>query len=279
MDPKNRNLLLRVVSAVVLLPVVLWLLWIGGVAVAALVAFAALVVASEIYGIVGLRLSHPAAIAGMALSAAIPFLALDLASRWPLVLAAIALSPLLSLALLTILPPDQDLKRAAPLAAFAALAPPYAGLCLAALVAMRNFEGKAGLAWILVTLVVTWGQDTGAYFAGRFLGKHKLYPLVSPAKTWEGFFGGMAAAIVGCFVIRAVFYPELSPADCLVVGGVAGVLGPMGDLSESMLKRAFGVKDSGKIMPGHGGLYDRVDALIFNAPWVFAWAWIVHGLV
>ncbi|WP_373045588.1 phosphatidate cytidylyltransferase [Vulgatibacter sp.] len=279
MNDKNRNLFLRIASAVVLLPLVLWLLWLGGVATIALVAIASAIVASEILGIAGLRLGHPAALVSMAAAASFAWFAGDLQSRWPGALGVVALAPLLTLALLTLLPPERDLKKAAPLAAFAAMAPTYAGLCLAAIVAMRSFPGTAALAWILVALVVTWGNDTGAYFAGRFLGRHKLYPMVSPAKTWEGFAGGMAASILGCFAIRWLLWPAFTPVDCLVLGGVAGLLGPVGDLSESMLKRAHGVKDSGKIMPGHGGLYDRVDALLFNAPWVYAYAFMVHGLV
>lgn len=278
MDPKNRNLLLRVLSAVILLPIVLWLLWIGGLPMAVMVAIAAAIVASELYGIVGLKPTHPAAIGGMALTTLLIFLALDLEKTWPLVLAVMAAAPILGLSLLTLMPPGKDLARAAPLAAFAALAPPLVGIGLAAVVALRQLP-ETGLVWILVALVVTWGQDTGAYFAGRLFGNHKLYPLVSPNKTWEGFAGGMGAAILGCFLIRFLSFPDLTVVDCLVVGGVAGVLGPLGDLSESMLKRAFGVKDSGKIMPGHGGLYDRVDALLFNAPWVLAYALLTHELV
>ncbi len=279
MNDKNKNLVLRIVSALVLLPLVLWLLWLGGLPTVVLIAVASAIVASEIYGIVGLRLSHPAAIFGLVATASFAWFAADLPNRWGGALAVTALAPLVAMALLTLLPPDRDLKKAAPLAAFAALAPTYAGLTLSAVVAMRNFPGTAAAAWILVALVVTWGNDTGAYFAGRFLGRHKLYPMVSPAKTWEGFGGGMLASILGCFVIRWTLWPDLSAVDCLVLGAVAGVLGPVGDLSESMLKRAYGVKDSGKIMPGHGGLYDRVDALLFNAPWVFAYAFVVHGLV
>lgn len=278
MDPKNRNLLVRVLSAVILLPIVLWVIWLGDVPMAILVGVAAAIVASELYGIIGLRLTHPAAIAGMVLATIPSFFALDLAGTWPLILAAMAFAPMVSLSLLTLMPPEKDLTRAAPQAAFAALAPPHVGIGLAAVVALRQLP-ENGLAWILIALVVTWGQDTGAYFAGRLFGRHKLYPLVSPNKTWEGFGGGMAAAIAGCFAVRALLFPDLHVVDCLVVGGVAGILGPLGDLSESMLKRAFGVKDSGKIMPGHGGLYDRVDALLFNAPWVLAYAWLTGGLV
>lgn len=277
MEAWNRNLVLRIVSALVLLPVVLGLLWAGGIPTVVLVGLASALVASELYGIAGLRLGHPAAILGMAASASFAWFAADLSSRWPWALGVLALAPLASLALCTLLPPDRDLRKAAPQAAFAALAPAYAGLCLSSVVAMRHFEGRAAAAWILVALLVTWGNDTGAYFAGRFFGRRKLYPMVSPNKTWEGFFGGMLTSILGCFLVRWTFWPALSVVDCLVVGTVAGVLGPLGDLSESMLKRAFGVKDSGRIIPGHGGLYDRVDALLFTAPWVLIYALVFGG--
>ena len=276
MNDKNRNLVLRVISALVLLPLVLWLLWLGGLATVLLVAIASAIVASEIFGMAGLRLGHPAAIVGMLAAASFSFFSADLEARWPGALAVCALVPLLSLALLTLMPPGGDLKKAAVQSAFAALAPTYAGLCLSAVVALRALPEQAA-AWILVALVITWGNDTGAYFAGRFFGKHKLYPVVSPAKTWEGFAGGMAASIIGCFVVRWLVPSDLGVVDCVVLGAVGGVLGPLGDLSESMLKRAFGVKDSGRIMPGHGGLFDRVDALLFNAPWVFGYAFAFHG--
>ena len=277
MNDKNRNLLLRVVAALVLLPLVLWLVWVGGLAIVGLVAVASVIVAGEIYRIAGLRLGHPAAIFGIAASASYAFFAADPSARWPMALGVTALTPLVSLALFTLLPPDRDLRKAAVQAAFGALAPPYAGLCLAAIVALRGLPGDAALGGILVALVVTWGNDTGGYFAGRFLGRHKLYPSVSPNKTWEGFAGGMLASILGVFVIRATVWEALTPIDCVTLGAIAGILGRLGDLSESMLKRAFGVKDSGRIIPGHGGLYDRIDALIFNAPWVFAWVYAFHG--
>jgi phosphatidate cytidylyltransferase len=164
-------------------------------------------------------------------------------------------------------------------AAHALTAVVFGGMGMTALSALRVRPEPEGWGWVIAALVITWGNDTCAYFAGRFFGKHKLYPEVSPNKTWEGFFGGMVGSVVGMFVLDAFFFPFLTVADCIVVGIAGGLLGPTGDLAESMLKRAYGVKDSGKIMPGHGGLYDRVDALLFNAPWVFAYGWIAHHLV
>ena len=119
-------------------------------------------------------------------------------------------------------------------------------------------------------------QRTGAYAAGRLFGKHKLYPRISPAKTWEGFIGGLLAAIGAAFATRAILLPDaLSVLDCVLLGLLGGIGGPLGDLAESMLKRAYAVKDSGNILPGHGGMLDRVDALMINAPLVYFYARIV----
>jgi phosphatidate cytidylyltransferase len=275
MNDKNRNLVVRIVSAVVLLPVVLWLLWAGGWATTALVGLASAIVASEILGIVGLPLSHPAAALSLAASALFAWLVPSIAHTWPAVIALLAGAPVFSLLLLTLLPPAGDLKAAAPRAAFTAMVPAYAGLCLAAVTGLRAMP--QGFSWICVALAVTWGNDTGAYFAGRGFGRHKLYPAVSPSKTWEGFAGGMVFSVLACFVIRALAGGFLEVQDCFVLGIGSGILGPLGDLSESMLKRAHGVKDSGRILPGHGGLYDRLDALLFNAPFVFVYAWHLSG--
>jgi phosphatidate cytidylyltransferase len=146
---------------------------------------------------------------------------------------------------------------------------------LATIVAIRRHEH--GLAWLFLVLASSWLGDTGGYFAGKYLGRRPLYPLVSPNKTWEGVFGGITLATVGAFCVRAAGLPELSVIDCLVLGPVLCVLGVVGDLSESLLKRAFQVKDSGTIMPGHGGLLDRIDSVMFVAPALYAWLIVVEG--
>jgi len=153
----------------------------------------------------------------------------------------------------------------------------YAGLGLAPIAALR--VGPSGLQWVISALVITWANDTCAYFAGRLFGRHKLHPVVSPNKTWEGFAGGAVGSVAGMFVARWVAFPGLTPTDCLVLGLLGAVLGPLGDLCESLLKRAYGVKDSGTLIPGHGGLLDRVDALLFNAPAVYLYVVTVRGLL
>ena len=141
----------------------------------------------------------------------------------------------------------------------------YGAVGLTAVSALRLMPN--GMAWVIAALVITWANDTAAYFAGRFLGRHKLYPAVSPNKTWEGFFGGMVGSVGGMFIARAFFYPTVfTVTDCVFLGIFGGILGPIGDLCESMLKRAYGVKDSGIAIPGHGGILDRIDALHLQRP-------------
>jgi phosphatidate cytidylyltransferase len=136
-----------------------------------------------------------------------------------------------------------------------------------------------GLDWLFLMLIVTWCGDTGAYFAGRALGKRKLFERISPKKTWEGAIGGTLLSIVGALVIRAVD-PSISPGGLetvpwvhmAVLGLLINISGVIGDLVESLFKRAHDVKDSGWIMPGHGGILDRVDSILFTAPvtWIYA---------
>jgi phosphatidate cytidylyltransferase len=119
-------------------------------------------------------------------------------------------------------------------------------------------------------MAITFGQDTGAYFAGRFLGRHKLYEKISPKKTIEGAVGGLVTAVGFALAFRA-YAPGLSDltgADVALLGGGGAVLGMVGDLFESLLKRSSGVKDSGALIPGHGGVLDRIDALLFVGPFV-----------
>jgi phosphatidate cytidylyltransferase len=128
-----------------------------------------------------------------------------------------------------------------------------------------------GLELIFLVLVCTWAADSGAYFAGRFLGKTKLLVRISPKKTWAGVWGGVALSVVCAIGMSAAGYPEIPAVHAAALGGLVSVVGVVGDLIESMFKRASGIKDSGGIMPGHGGLLDRVDSLLFTVPaaWVY----------
>ncbi len=124
---------------------------------------------------------------------------------------------------------------------------------------------------VLFAMIITFGGDTGAYLLGKAIGRHKLAPKVSPNKTIEGYAGALILSTVGVFLCRA-FMPGmqvLTVWDALILGIGGATVGVLGDLLESLLKRAGGVKDSGNLIPGHGGVLDRIDALLFVAPSVF----------
>jgi phosphatidate cytidylyltransferase len=114
--------------------------------------------------------------------------------------------------------------------------------------------------------------DTGAFYVGRSLGRHKLAPKISPGKTVEGAIGGLAAAIITGFLCRVLFFPEIPITHALALGAAIGLVGQIGDLAESMLKRGAGVKDSGNLLPGHGGMLDRIDSILFCAPLLYYYA-------
>ena len=125
-------------------------------------------------------------------------------------------------------------------------------------------------------MVLAWGSDTAAYFAGRKYGKTKMAPRISPKKTIEGSGAGLAAAVVGS-VIMSFFLPGMGPLDAIALGVLGGAAGQAGDLMVSVLKRSSGVKDSGGILPGHGGILDRADALALTAPATWAYGHFILG--
>ena len=131
-----------------------------------------------------------------------------------------------------------------------------------------------GREWVFLVLLIVMAGDTGAYFTGVSIGCRKLYPAISPNKSIEGALGGLIGSLLGALLARLWFFPALGYVDCLVLGLGLGVLGQLGDLFESMLKRSFGVKDSGSLIPGHGGILDRLDSLVFAFPPAYYYALI-----
>jgi phosphatidate cytidylyltransferase len=146
----------------------------------------------------------------------------------------------------------------------AVLGPIYICLPLAMLILIDMSPG--GNIWIFFLLIVIFTNDTGAFYSGRLFGRHKLYESVSPNKTWEGSVGGMTSSLIVALIFLYFFkIHELKP-DILILVLLLSVMAQIGDLVESMLKRIYGIKDSGRILPGHGGLLDRIDALLFSIP-------------
>lgn len=160
-------------------------------------------------------------------------------------------------------PPEDKARRAAMLA----LGAVYIGGFLSCFPRLIALPG--GRHWILLGILVVAGNDTAAYFTGRFLGKHKLAPHLSPKKTVEGAIGGMTASLLLGTAYAAHFLPALPLWYAFGVSGLAGAAGMAGDLFESLLKRAAGVKDSGTIIPGHGGMFDRADSIISVSPLLY----------
>ncbi|RME70548.1 MAG: phosphatidate cytidylyltransferase, partial [Chloroflexi bacterium] len=144
----------------------------------------------------------------------------------------------------------------------------YIGWGMGHLVALRGLSD--GLAWVWLALLATWGADTFAYFVGRAVGRHKLWPRHSPKKTWEGLAGGVVGGLLGAGLVAAVF--PIGWSSALVIGAIVPIVALFGDLSISMMKRDVGVKDSSNLLPGHGGFLDRIDSLLFVSVVVYYYA-------
>lgn len=167
-----------------------------------------------------------------------------------------------------------DLPSAALRAMSGVAVPLYVGGLLASLALLRRDAGELGPFYVLLVLKLSWLADTGGFFAGRYLGKDgkKLHPRVSPKKTQIGFVGSLAGATLGILIAKFWYLQDAPLLQLLLLGLVAGALGQLGDLAESMIKRSAGIKDSGNLIPGHGGLLDRIDALLIVSPVVYLYA-------
>jgi phosphatidate cytidylyltransferase len=156
--------------------------------------------------------------------------------------------------------------------------PLYIGVALTTVGMLRRDLGDDGAGYVAMTLTFAWFGDTGAYFSGRYLGKAKLYPEISPGKTRAGFLGALAGASAGAMLAHVWYLPHIPLVDAVGLALVAGGMGQLGDLAESLLKRSSGMKDSGWILPGHGGLLDRIDALMIVSPIVYMYTlWFARG--
>jgi len=155
----------------------------------------------------------------------------------------------------------------------------YIPVLLSTLVLLRR--GQAGRQWAALTVALVFAADTGAYYAGSILGRHKLCPGISPGKTVEGAFGGIVADLLVGLGFKQLLMPYLGWGPCMLLCLLAALAGLTGDLFESMLKRSVNIKDSGSLLPGHGGILDRIDSLLFAAPAVYVfrelWVIVVQG--
>ncbi len=263
----NSNLAARLLTAAVVAPVLLGTLFFGPpIAWYAIIFGASLVGASEFFG-----MTHPndriARMIGIvqtgAVSVTLYFGSGD-ARVLVTLLAAVticgALVPLIRLGRIE----DAALRVMA-----GVTGPLYVGGLVTTLALLRRDQGALGPPYVLLTLMLAWLGDTGGYFAGRFLGKTKLYEAVSPKKTREGFIGSLGGSACGALLAHFWYLPTLPFGRGLLLAVLGGALGQMGDLVESLLKRSTGIKDSGWIVPGHGGILDRIDALLVVGPIVY----------
>ena len=266
MNAPASNLTLRVITALVILPIVLALIWVPAlrIGLSMLVAIIVLTVMHEFYGLYrakGIAVQEKPGLAG---GLAIAF-------------AAYLGDPAhLSAALLgaTFLVGLGHVLSSAPSAAgfggsLAGLV--YAGWCPAHVLLVDQLETGRGMIMLLIVAVVL--TDTAAYFCGRFLGRHALAPVVSPKKTWEGAIGGFLGAVIGAVVVAMLreaydwtAFPAWSMQQYALTGALISVVAQVSDLMKSYMKRDAGVKDSGRILPGHGGALDRFDGFLLGAP-------------
>ena len=203
------------------------------------------------------------------------FAALILGAHWPGVIVPTLLATLvctISVPLFSGSPLEQSLRDGA-MTLFGIL---YLGLTLSTLSMTRLLPQGEWLIFFL--LMVTWASDTGAYYIGTLYGRHRLAPTISPKKTVEGLVGGLISAILVAYAARWWFFPDFSGLDCIILATLLTLSGLWGDLTESAMKRSVGMKDSGGILPGHGGMLDRLDSLLFTAPVFYYYVTIVSPL-
>jgi phosphatidate cytidylyltransferase len=150
----------------------------------------------------------------------------------------------------------------------------FVGVPFAYVVGLRSIPGENGSDLLLLAMLCVTLSDTGAYYVGSAIGAHKLAPVISPKKSWEGAVGGVLGSVIGALIGHFWFFQRLHLGHALALGGLLCASGVLGDLAESMLKRTAGVKDSSALLPGHGGVLDRVDSLLVAAP-VLYYYWTV----
>jgi phosphatidate cytidylyltransferase len=273
----DRNLAQRIAVSAVAIPLVFGVVWYGGWPLVALVAVLGVLGTHELYGLSRRVGPAPLGASGLCAAALVPpavYAALCdpaglVAEAWPYA-AALWLVLLLGLALWRRAPGDRPLEAVAVTVFAVAYAAALPALLLEIRHRSHDVRSWAGAWLVFFPLVVTWVGDTAAMFAGRAIGGPKLAPVVSPGKTRVGSVAGVIGALLVAPVFALFVFPSVgvagSLAVLLLIAGVLGVLGQVGDLAESLFKREAGVKDSSHLIPGHGGVLDRLDALYVVIP-------------
>jgi phosphatidate cytidylyltransferase len=265
----------RVLTALALIPVVVYVVfwanfWIflGVVVTAAFLCYREYdaIAAHYGFGAPG-RLGYPAGFLFLVTPAVLPMVVVTppVLADPGLLLVALALTAM-ALAMR-----ERDLAKSLPRAALLFIGIVYIFGCWRCAIGLHDLNPH----WLMYTLLLNWAGDSGAYFVGRKFGRHKLAPRVSPKKSWEGAVASVATAVLiaGAYLVR--FVPGVSLVTAIVLTAVVNAAGQLGDLAESAIKRGAGMKDSGAILPGHGGFLDRVDSTLFALPVVYAYLKLV----
>jgi phosphatidate cytidylyltransferase len=238
-----------------------------------LAVIAGLLAIMEFYRLVEVIKVIPIAICGILLTLLfIIYPHLDFATPVSLVILLVTAAIVLPVILMIFIPKREGFFR---LWAWTLTGILYIGWLISFLVALRL---DAGRNWLFLALFVTFGSDTAAYFIGKAIGKHKMAPSISPGKSWEGAIAGVLGAILVSylFTLNSPFQVPLGIVSAIVLGILVSIFSQLGDLAESMLKRGTGVKDSGKLMPGHGGILDRLDSILFAGVAVYMYYMFVY---
>ncbi len=273
-----RSLLLRVLTALVGIPIVLAFLWFGGWAL--FVGLAGLVVSAsyEIHRMLAGDRRRPLSLLSLALS--LDFLLAAILPSWRLPLIEGGISILLLLTFTWLLVVRKTLEGSLVDWALTMAVPFYIGWPLSFFLLLRGSQVgfSTGLWWMAVVLGGVWVFDTAAFFTGRFLGRHKLATQVSPSKTWEGVIGGVIGAVIATLLLTLPLHLPLYHA--IILGLLISIAGQVGDLAESLLKRQTHVKDSSHLIPGHGGVLDRIDSQLFAVIVVYLYvAWVLPQML
>jgi phosphatidate cytidylyltransferase len=258
----------RVLSALVLLPPIVVIIWFGGPAYSLLVAAVAAVGALEFYGMKGLSRRHPLTLFGL-----ISVLLFVLVAHFEGSYMALLLTAAVVLSLIWLIFRSR-VEGAVINWAWTLVGIIYIGWMLSHFILLRGLDG--GRDWVLLALLAPIATDTAAFFIGRAWGRHPLALKVSPGKTWEGAIGGLSGAIIGALILAAILPGIPIHWHVALLGALIGVFAQLGDLAESMLKRSVGAKDSGRLIPGHGGLLDRLDSILFTVVVVYYYVtWVI----
>lgn len=266
------NLALRLLTAAVCAPLIIWMLyWAPPWVFPAVTGGVCGLGAFELFSM--LVPAHKPTMAWGVLSSIAVFALIAFAPAQPAF--AVSVVALTCAGMLLALVRPEPIEHAAMRMAWSIAGPLYMGALFGALAALYRLEH--GGSWVLLSLMCGFFSDTGGYFVGRSLGKRKLAPLVSPNKTIEGALGGLASGLLGGLLAHVWYLRELGLFEALALALVATAMGQAGDLCESLIKRSVGVKDSGTVLPGHGGILDRSDAILFSAAIIWAYVELFRG--